>query len=378
MVHSDGPQRGRPDGHEPSEEPSDDAIIALIADLAPSTAPDRGERARMRERVLAGMAKPTPVPRTPGPRPPRAGRAPRGRRTAGAAARPADEPRKGFGTRGRVAVAAVAVLALVFSLGGMSLLLARDALPGDALYGIKRTGEAASLGLTFGDEDRAFKHLEFATARVTELETLTQRYADPADAPLESYLSALSDLDDDAAAGSRALIPVAALGDSALLGTLGEWAELQRDRLGALPLPTDATAQRDVSVALLERIAARTGALATRLACTEITSGGADDIGPLPATAACVPRPTAGSSTDPTTPAVMPPGVPVPAPGPTSAPGGATTPGGPEPTGPATGVTTRPPTATATTTPGVTTTSDPLPPLPVPTLDIPTLPGLGG
>ena len=37
---------------------------------------------------------------------------------------------------------------------GMSLLLSRDALPGDALYGIKRTAESASLGLTFGDESQ--------------------------------------------------------------------------------------------------------------------------------------------------------------------------------------------------------------------------------
>ncbi|MBW3653137.1 MAG: cobalamin biosynthesis protein [Actinobacteria bacterium] len=64
----------------------------------------------------------------------------------------------------KVVGAAVAVLALVGSLAGMSLLLARDALPGDALYGFKRTAEAASLGLTFGDESKALKHLEVPTA----------------------------------------------------------------------------------------------------------------------------------------------------------------------------------------------------------------------
>ncbi|MFC7618052.1 DUF5667 domain-containing protein [Actinokineospora soli] len=255
----------------------------------------------MKERVLAGMARPSPVPRTPGPRPPRAGRAPRTRRTAGATATcPGDEPRAGFGARGRFAVAAVAVLALVFSLAGMSLLLARDALPGDPLYGVKRTGEAASLGLTFGDEDRAFKHLQFASARVTELETLAQRYPDPADAPLGSYLSALTDFDHDAAAGSRSLVAVATRGDGSLLRTLGEWAEQQRTRLGALRLPADALNHQAVSIALLERIATRAGALSARMTCDRVTSGGVDDVGALPATTACVP--VAAGSTAPGAP----------------------------------------------------------------------------
>ncbi|MGX7824149.1 DUF5667 domain-containing protein [Actinokineospora sp. 24-640] len=376
-----GPRRQREpdDGDRAGATPAtDDAVIALLAELAPLTAPDRAERDRMRERVLAGLNRPSPVPRTPSPRPARAGRAPRGRRAAGAATRPGDEPRaKGYGARGRFAIASVAVLALVFSLAGMSLLLARDALPGDPLYGVKRTGEAASLGLTFGDEGRGFKLLEFATDRVGELETLAQAYADPANAPLGAYLSALADFDQDAAAGSRSLTEVAAAGrDGALLGTLRDWAGHQRVRLGTLRAPAAALTPQAVSLALLGRIDDRAAALSGRLACAQVTSGALDELGPLPATTACAPAPVATS----------PLGVPSPAPtatapGPGTAPGrtagGPTTPGGPEPSPRATGTPTPP--SAPTTTPPPTTTTGPnaLPPLPLPPIEVPPLlPGL--
>ncbi|MGH9208356.1 MAG: hypothetical protein ACRD1G_17680, partial [Acidimicrobiales bacterium] len=52
--------------------------------------------------------------------------------------------------RGRMMVASAAGLCLVMSLSGMSFLLSRDALPGDALYTVKRSAESAELGLTFG------------------------------------------------------------------------------------------------------------------------------------------------------------------------------------------------------------------------------------
>src|SRR4051812_24467473 len=72
-------------------------------------------------------------------------------------------------TRGRLVVAAAAALCLLMSLSGMSLLLSRDAVPGDALYSFKRTAESAELGLTFGDQPKALKHLEFASARINEI-----------------------------------------------------------------------------------------------------------------------------------------------------------------------------------------------------------------
>ncbi|CRK60209.1 hypothetical protein [Alloactinosynnema sp. L-07] len=206
----------------------------------------------------------------------------------------------------------MAVLALVFSLAGMSLLLSRDALPGDALYAIKRTGEAASLGLTFGDEGKAYKHLEFATARITEIETLTQRYPNTKDAPVGGYLSALSDFDGDAAAGARQLIALATAGDGGQLEGLRLWADHQGARLAALgpKLPGQAGTHQLASVALLSKIEDRATALAGRLGCFDITSGSIDEIGALPATGTCEPRPGATRTAPNSQLGVTPSGVP--------------------------------------------------------------------
>jgi hypothetical protein len=222
------------------------------------------------------------------------------------------------GVRGRFAVAAVAVLALVGSLAGMSLLLARDALPGDALYGVKRSAEAAALGLTFGDEPKALKHLEFAAARVSEIETMARRYPDPDDAPVGAYLTALTDFENDATAGSRQLIALATGTDGRLLGSLRDWSTQQASRLAAVAprLPAAARNREDASRALLDKITARAESLLARMDCFQITSGSHDDIGALPATSECarpplaptsgVPAPSVPAPTDNSVPATGP------------------------------------------------------------------------
>ncbi|SDD43008.1 DUF5667 domain-containing protein [Actinokineospora iranica] len=270
----------------------DRAVVELLAGLRPLTAPGAEATDRMRAKILAELsAKPvratSPAPTRP-PRPARAGRAPRARRVS----RPRPDSaaaRAGSGARGRLAVAAIAVLALVFSLAGMSLLLARDALPGDTLYGMKRTGEAASLGLAFGEQDKAVKHLGFAAARITEIETLALRYPNPADAPAGGYLSALSDFDNDATAGARGLIAAATARDGSPLDTLRLWARQHSDRLAAVGprLPAAARSRHASSLALLAKIEARSTGLLARFPCEQIVSGSADEIGPLPATKRC-------------------------------------------------------------------------------------------
>jgi uncharacterized protein DUF5667 len=245
----------------------------------------------MRHRILAGFAVPGTATRDPGTdRPPTALRGSSGpRKRVNGSSRPSELSRAMRGARGRFAIAAIALLALVFSLAGMSLLLARDALPGDALYGIKRTAEAASLGLTFGDESKALKHLEFASARVTEIETLAQRYANPSDAPVGGYLTALSDFDNDAAAGSRQLISLATRNDGRQLESLRAWTRQQDDRLTAVAprLPGAAHNREGATLALLSKITTRADTLLARMACYQITTGSYDDVGALPATGVC-------------------------------------------------------------------------------------------
>ena len=286
----------------------DRTVVRAVRALTPLTAPTGDERRRIRDRILlalddeAGTTAPEAAPAARArPRPGRTARAgerpgdtrpasrpgpssPRSRATGRASSRAALS-----GVRGRFAVAAVAVLALVGSLAGMSLLLARDALPGDALYGVKRSAEAASLGLTFGEEPKALKHLEFATARISEIETLARRYPDPADAPVGAYLTALTDFENDATAGSRQLVALATGTDGKLLGSLRDWSTQQAARLDTVAprLPEPARNREGTTRALLDKITARAGALSARMGCFQITSGTYDDIGALPATSPC-------------------------------------------------------------------------------------------
>ena len=258
----------------------------------------------------------------------------------------------------------------------MSVLLARDALPGDALYGVKRTAEAAELGLTFGDEPKALKHLEFASARVSEIETLARRYPNPGDAPVGGYLTALTDFDNDASAGSRQLINLATRSDGRLLQSLRDWSAQQASRLQQVAdrLPEAARNRQNASRVLLDRITARADALLVRMDCYQITSGSYDDIGALPASSTCEERdPAPASSTGPSVPPATDNSGP--ATGGTETPGG-TPPPASEPTPgvplvPVPGVTLPAPAPTGSpTVPGTETTTPPLIELP------PLLPGL--
>lgn len=321
------------------------AVVGLLREAAVTAGPDEAAKARMRARVL-GAAEPPPTKLELTVR-----------------------ERRG-GARGRLAVALAAALCLVFSLAGMSLLLSRDALPGDALYGVKRTAESASLGLTFDEESKGYKRLEFAAARVAEIETLVDRYRDSGGGPLGGYLTALTDFDADAAAGSRVLAALGSNSDQRSLDALRDWAGAQVDRLEALrpSLPAEAADRAGTSLDLLRRIAERASALRARGDCGPVTSGRVDEIGPVPADAECVPP-----SVDPTVPPSAAPTVP-----PT------TTAVVPTTSGQAPGVTSTPGDRPQTTTPPITTpaptttTGGPL--LPLPTLSLPSLPlpGLGG
>jgi hypothetical protein len=285
----------------------------------------------------------------------------------------------------------VALLALVFSLAGMSLLLARDALPGDALYGIKRTAEAASLGLTFGDESKALKHLEFASARVTEIETLAQRYPNPSDSPTGGYLTALSDFDNDASAGSRQLIALATRNDGRQLEALRAWAKQQAQRLDAVEgrLPGAARNRQAASLTLLDKIATRSDELLQRMQCYQITTGSSDDVGALPATGACERVPGANAPVAPGSGGARTPSAGVP--GLTTVPAPGLPPAAPPPPGqvqpPITGLPTVPPGATQPSRPGAPPPSSPpagsppalVIPLPLPSVELPPLlPGLPG
>ncbi|WP_051771596.1 DUF5667 domain-containing protein [Saccharothrix sp. NRRL B-16314] len=325
------------------------AVVALLRKAAVTSGPDEAAKARMRARVLGATAPPPTK---------------------------FDQPKEELrrhrtGARGRLAVALAAALCLLLSLTGMSLLLSQDALPGDALYGVKRTAETASLGLTFGEESKGYKRLEFAAARVAELETLVDRYREPAGGPLGGYLTALTDFDADAAAGSRVLAAFGSNSDQRALAELRDWALAQETRLAGLraALPAEAADRAGTSLDLLDRIAQRASALQARTDCVSVTSGQVDQVGPVPAEDECVPQPVVPGTAPEHRPS---------APDATSAVAPTTSggvPGGTSTGVPSVGV--PPSTLTTPSAPSISTSG---PALPVPTLPLPSLPlpGLGG
>ena len=75
----------------------------------------------------------------------------------------------------RPIVAAVAVATVFFILMGTSVWLSKRALPGDALYGVKRASEDARISVTHGDAAKGKKYLQFASDRLAEISKLIGR-----------------------------------------------------------------------------------------------------------------------------------------------------------------------------------------------------------
>ncbi len=261
--------------------------VAALRQVGAGLGPDPAERERMRQRVMAEFSSVV-----------HEGSSPvltlRSSRTSGSRQWIPSE------TRGRLMVAAAATLCLLMSLSGMSVLLSRDALPGDALYSFKRTAESAELGLTFGDQSKALKPLEFASARVSESEMMAAQ-ADATgswSAGQDRFRRVLDDFDSDTTAGTRLFTTLASNGQPIILSELRGWAEQQDNRLSAvraaLPLPT--STRLDRTLGLLDRVVTRTSALGSRSECVTITSGTRDDLGLRPAKDACKTPPVDGAS----------------------------------------------------------------------------------
>ncbi|WP_410629864.1 DUF5667 domain-containing protein [Amycolatopsis sp. cmx-4-83] len=198
--------------------------------------------------------------------------------------------------RPRTADLVAAALFLVLVLSGLTLVLSRSALPGDALYSVKRAGESTALGLTFGDQAKAQKHLEFATNRITELGELAREDASQAD-----YRTAYDDFAADLKAGVAQLATVATSdgGGAQALADVRLWARNQAARLTSQPLPADATPVFGDVRDLLGKVQERTSGLVARLNCYEITTGTSDELGLLPATGECTARPAPAAGEQP-------------------------------------------------------------------------------
>ena len=201
----------------------------------------------------------------------------------GRTARVAEEPgtfRRSLGsarssrvrTRGAVIVG-VAVGAIAVS--GMSA-ASENAVPGDALYGVKRSTERAQLALASSDVTRGQLYLDFARTRVAEANAVLR---DPA-----GYAAVLDDMDADSRQGVKLLTTSAATRrDPAGLDAIAAFVTVQRLDLGDL-LDRGAGASRArtlKSLALLDSVTKRAEALRSTLSCAR-PAGGADRLGPKP------------------------------------------------------------------------------------------------
>ncbi|WP_137812626.1 DUF5667 domain-containing protein [Gandjariella thermophila] len=277
------------------------ALVGLLRRAAATAGPDPEARGRIRQRVLDGLAERppsrAPLPPTTACRQGRAGRASHGKHSS--RRRPPSRDDAYARTRGRLLVALAAALCLVLSLGATSLLLSRDALPGDSLYWVKRTAETASLGLSFGDAAKGRRHLGFASSRLDEIQTMVTRDNASGAEQANRYLGVLADFEADSAAGARELAASGTNGDDTVLASLRDWANAQAQRLDAVraELPALAATRSANSLALLDRIRDRVAVLLARTRCLTVTSGTSDDLGPLPAADPCTPRPTTAGVT---------------------------------------------------------------------------------
>jgi len=325
----------------PSSTPADDPDLArdleiagMLRALGPGLSPSADAKARMRARVMSALAvdgppssgggiavgrhdegaagAPTEVLPIVAPAPPEsveptplravpaaaeateAGTAvlaepdltravrPRRRRRHALPSRPAARPGTPSLARRVVTVGMAAALA-VLAIAGGSVFASRDAVPGDALYGIKRAAEAAGGIFAGGAAARGQHDLDLAATRLDEIERMARDGAtDPA-----AYASAFQEFDNATRAGTRQVLAGADPDRSA--GDLARWATQQTARLSALraSLPSASQSDADDALRLLDRVHDRAVAVAARSGCAQVTANATDDLGPLPAQGPC-------------------------------------------------------------------------------------------
>ncbi len=194
----------------------------------------------------------------------------------------------------RIALAGGTVAALV-ALSGVGA-ASGDAVPGDALYSVKRSREAAQLALARSDVSRGQLHLQFARARLAEAASVRDD-----DSELRRVLD---DMDAETRSGMRDLSAASVeRQDRAPLDAVDEFVTVQRRQLIAAigGLPEKRRMRALDSLELLERVRERSGALRPSLLCTVGYTGAnrSDELGPLPRRCAALPGVQPGGTSVP-------------------------------------------------------------------------------
>ncbi|WBB79046.1 DUF5667 domain-containing protein [Micromonospora sp. WMMD882] len=261
---------------------ADDQLGALVAlgqqlgTAAPAAEPRPGFRADLRATLMAtaereGVGVPTgdaalrdPVGATG--RRVAGGLIPRNLLAASATARRA---------RARCAILA-GITAGAVAVSGISA-ASENAIPGDALYGMKRSAERAQLALASSDLSRGQLFLDFARTRLVEATAVRgDRFA---------FAAVLDDMDEDTRHGVRLLTTATAhRSDPAGLDAVDAFLDGQRRAVAALA-DGASRAERDrtrQSLLLLDAAGRRSATLRTNLPCGIPATGRTDSLGPVP------------------------------------------------------------------------------------------------
>lgn len=193
---------------------------------------------------------------------------------------PRRPPRPAFaGRRARTRSAIIAGVAIgAITVSGISA-ASDNSVPGDALYGMKRSAERAQLALAGSDTSRGQLHLDFARTRLAEAQALRDDAI--------SLTTVLGDMDADTRTGIS-LLTASAMHrkDDAALQELANFVAGQRHQLTALLQKTDGV-ERDrvtASLTVLDAVTRRLELLRAALACGAGPADRTDVLGPLPGT----------------------------------------------------------------------------------------------
>jgi len=192
-------------------------------------------------------------------------------------------------------------------------MLSSNALPGDALYRVKRTSESVQLSLASGNIEKGRVYLNLAATRADEARKLLNKTgaARPGAAVVSSRTTSLvTDTLGDADASSRSGMQLLAKAAVIKVSTdplkeIDAWIGGQRATLTEVKSLSPAGALRErarQSLSVLDRIAARKSALASNIACPCLSSAVSDDLGPVPCSPCkplTAPKPSPGVTNSP-------------------------------------------------------------------------------
>ncbi|BCB80147.1 DUF5667 domain-containing protein [Phytohabitans flavus] len=175
-----------------------------------------------------------------------------------------------------VAIGAIAV-------SGMSA-ASENAMPGDALYGVKRSTERAQLALASSDVTRGQLFLDFARTRVAEAGEVRDT---------REFSGVLDDMDGDTREGAKLLHGAAVeRRDATPLDAVDTFVSGQRKQITKMldRLPRASRDRAVESLTVLDQVSQRAKGLRNTLSCGDAATVGADALGPKPGTCWSAPR----------------------------------------------------------------------------------------